>query len=129
MDNVNSTRPLPAAAMARTTSFARSRAVHVARSDSASRHRSTKDVPGPRSLFMGGLSGAEECGRVEPLPSRAAPSRLRLFLLDVMTDLLYELAETVGLRILWIKTVQVLHDLLSLSVLFELVVGNLLVAQ
>lgn len=65
----------------------------------------------------------------EPLPSRAAPSRLRLFLLDVMTDLLYELAETVGLRILWIKTVQVLHDLLSLSVLFELVVGNLLVAQ
>jgi hypothetical protein len=46
-----------------------------------------------------------------------------------MTDLLYELAETVGLRILWIKTVQVLHDLLSLSVLFELGVGNLLVAQ
>ena len=79
---------------------------------------------------MGGLSGAEECGRVGATAfARSTFSPPVSFLLDVMTDLLYELAETVGLRILWIKTVQVLHDLLSLSVLFELVVGNLLVAQ
>src|SRR3954447_6936988 len=52
--------------------------------------------------------------------------KVRLLLLDVMPDVRHELAEkTVELGILRRETVQVLHDLLSLSVLFELVIGNL----